>query len=233
MRSALRFSPVAARSRRVLVQAVKRSPFDTRRLLGIPQRDNAVGIANLLSAYTRATFLSDDERNASVAALTARLGELRLGKFDHPCWGYHFDVETRVFFYPSTRPNTIATAFAGQALLDAYEDTGDRKLLELAVGVGDFFLEEIGTTETAAGEFFGYFIGDQTPIHNANMLVCGLLARLLRFDQGARFRDACAASLAYCLAHQRADGSWPYGEQRGLEWVDGFHTGYVLDALLG
>ena len=34
------------------------------------------------------------------------------------------------------------------------------------------------------------------------------------------------------LTHQRPDGSWPYGEQPGLQWVDGFHTGYVLEALL-
>jgi hypothetical protein len=30
----------------------------------------------------------------------------------------------------------------------------------------------------------------------------------------------------------RSDGSWPYGEKPDLAWVDGFHTGYVLDALM-
>jgi hypothetical protein len=33
------------------------------------------------------------------------------------------------------------------------------------------------------------------------------------------------------LVGQRADGSWPYGEGRRLGFVDGFHTGYVLDCL--
>ena len=27
------------------------------------------------------------------------------------------------------------------------------------------------------------------------------------------------------------DGTWPYGDGAGLEWVDSFHTGYVLDSL--
>jgi hypothetical protein len=33
------------------------------------------------------------------------------------------------------------------------------------------------------------------------------------------------------LAGQAADGSWPYGEGRGLGFVDSFHTGYVLECL--
>ena len=29
--------------------------------------------------------------------------------------------------------------------------------------------------------------------------------------------------------HQRPDGSWYYGEQENMHWVDNFHTAYVLD----
>ena len=87
-------------------------------------------------------------------------------------------------------------------------------------------------TTSRQGAYFGYFIGDRTPIHNANMLVCGLLARLSRVVDRPDFRQACSAGVRYCLSHQRSDGSWPYGETPGLGWVDGFHTGYVLEALL-
>jgi hypothetical protein len=37
--------------------------------------------------------------------------------------------------------------------------------------------------------------------------------------------------MSYTLSRQRRDGSWPYGEARGLGWVDGFHTAFVLGAL--
>ena len=33
------------------------------------------------------------------------------------------------------------------------------------------------------------------------------------------------------MDHQRADGSWYYGEGLRWHWVDGYHTGFVLDAL--
>jgi hypothetical protein len=45
-------------------------------------------------------------------------------------------------------------------------------------------------------------------------------------------RTAAEAGLRWTIGHQRPDGSWPYGEQPHLDWVDNFHTGYVLDSLM-
>jgi hypothetical protein len=63
------------------------------------------------------------------------------------------------------------------------------------------------------------------------MLVCALLARLSGHTGDDRLRAAAAAGAAYTVAHQRPDGSWPYGELPHLDWVDNFHTGYVLECL--
>jgi hypothetical protein len=87
-------------------------------------------------------------------------------------------------------------------------------------------------TETESGAYFGYLPGDTTPIHNANMLVCALLARLSHHTGREDLRRQAAAGLEYTVSRQQADGSWLYGEQPHLGWVDGFHTGYVLDSLL-
>jgi hypothetical protein len=160
------------------------------------------------------------------------LETVRCTGFEEPCWGYHFDVQTRVFFYPSTSPNTIATVFAGMALLDAYEATGEPRLLELAAGTGEFFLRHVPQTEDGEGAFFGYLVGDRTPIHNANALVCALLARIASHTDREDMRVTAEAGLRWTVAHQRSDGSWPYGERPHLDWVDNFHTGYVLDALM-
>jgi hypothetical protein len=35
----------------------------------------------------------------------------------------------------------------------------------------------------------------------------------------------------YTVGHQRADGAWYYGEGLRWHWVDGYHTGFVLDTL--
>jgi hypothetical protein len=136
-----------------------------------------------------------------------------------------------VVHYRRGEPNTIATAFAGHALLDAHERLGDSSLLDKAVEVSGFLMRRVGQTQTADGAYFGYHPGDHSPIHNSNLLACSVLARAGAATGDEELRQAAAAGLRYALAHQRPDGSWPYGERADLAWVDNFHTGYVLDAL--
>jgi hypothetical protein len=220
-----------ARGRQVLTQAVKRSPVDMRPLLGIPPGTSAAALAWVVSAYSRAEHLDLEGRPRLRAALR-QLDELRCPDYDRPCWGYHFDVQSRVFFYSRRTPNTIASAFAGHALLDAHRTLGEAELLSEARGVGEFFLEQVPQTEDPPGAYFGYLPGDSSPIHNSSLLVASLLARLAAAGGGERFAAPAAAAIRYATARQRSDGAWPYGERRNLDWVDGFHTGYVLDALL-
>lgn len=217
--------------RRLLIQAVKRSPLDLRRPLGIPRLASAVSVAWAISAYARNGFLAQAEAEQRLRDCLALLRSLRLTAFAEPSWGYQFDVETRVFFYPSTTPNTIATAFAGLALLDAHASLGEPELLAEATEVGEFFIHHVPRTEDPPGAFFGYLPGDRSPIHNSSMLVASLLARLAAETGAERFATAAASAVRYTTARQHPDGSWPYGERPGLEWVDNFHSGYVLDAL--
>jgi hypothetical protein len=218
-------------TRRLLMQAVKRSPIDLRAALGIPPRHNAVALAQVVSSYSRAKLMPPDQSEASMRRALDQLIAIRSADYATPCWGYHFDVETRAFFYPKTMPNTIATAFAGHALLDAHTRTGDQQALELAQGVGQFFLDHVGQTPGRGGSFFGYFVGDRSPIHNANMLACGFLARLSQAVSRPDLQGPIRDGVGFALAHQRPDGSWPYAEAPNLGWIDGFHTGYILDSL--
>lgn len=218
--------------RRILTQVVKRSPIDLRPLLAISPGRSAAALAWLASAYARDTDSIFDDPAQGLRDAIETLLDLRCPAFAEPCWGYHFDVQTRVFFYPRSTPNTIATAFAGHAFLDAYDRMGEARWLDVAQATGDFFLAHVPATETPDGIFFGYLVGDRTPIHNASLLICSLLARLARRTERSVFAERAAAGVAYALAHQNPDGSWAYGEQEHLRWVDNFHTGYVLDALM-
>lgn len=224
-----------ALGRRLVIQLAKRSPLDLSRPLGIPPGENANSIAHVLSAYAR----MPDDLGIDAARRTDwcidRLEALRAPGYEEPCWGYHFDVETRYFFYSKATPNTIATAFAGHALLDAAERRGSARAAGLAAGVGEFFMRRIeATPDPGGGAFLGYFPGDRTPIHNASLLAASVLARLAARGADAGHAERARAALRYALANQRDDGSWPYSEGPGEhgDWVDNFHTGYVLDALL-
>ncbi|MGH2925870.1 MAG: hypothetical protein ACRDK1_07865 [Solirubrobacterales bacterium] len=217
--------------RRLLIQAVKRSPVDLRPMLGIQPKPDAASVAWAVSAFSRNGFLDPDLARARLAGALELLDALRCDAFEEPCWGYHFDFQSRVFFYASGEPNTIATAFAGHALLDAHEALDDPVLLDRARGVGRFFIRHVPLTEDGEGAFFGYLPQDRSPIHNASLLAASLLARLAARDRDDELAEAAGAAVRYSTARQRPDGSWPYGELPNLSWVDNFHTGYVLDAL--
>jgi hypothetical protein len=215
-----------------VIQAVKRSPIDLRPLLGIAPGVNAASVAWVVSAYALNGFLAGGEARARLRRTIDLLRSLRSDRYPEPCWGYHFDVQSRTLHYASGEPNTIATAFAGMALLDAYDVLGDVRLLEEARDVGRFFIRRVPRTPDGVGAYFGYLPGKRPPIHNANMLACALLARLAALSEdGADFREPALAGLDWTVGRQRGDGSWPYGERPNLAWIDNFHTGYVLDAI--
>ena len=215
-----------------MIQLAKRSPVDLNGPLGVPAGENANTIAHVLGAYARMDPRLGVDSAARAEWAIERLEALRCAAYAEPCWGYHFDVETRFFFYSAQTPNTIATAFAAHALIDAYERLGNERALSLADGAGEFFLRRIAATEGRGGAYLGYFPGDRTPIHNASMLAASVLARLAPLTGRDDFAERAIGAIGYCLAHQRDDGSWPYAEGGTGDWVDNFHTGYVLDALL-
>src|SRR4051812_15323496 len=157
--SATRFAGPLRRSvagRKILTQAVKRSPLDLRPVLGIPTGRSAAAVAAVVSAYARNGFLPAEEAAVKLSDAVQLLETLRCKSFDELCWGYHFDVQTRVFFYPRGAPNTIATAFAGAALLDAYDSTADPRLLDQAISACEFFLRHVPQTPVGDGAYFGY-----------------------------------------------------------------------------
>jgi glycosyltransferase involved in cell wall biosynthesis len=220
-----------ALGRRVLLQLVKRSPVDLRPLLGIGPTPNAAALAFAVSAYAHGGFLEPAEEERRLQAVVERLLAERAPGFDEPCWGYRFATQSRVFFYDRFEPSTVATTFAAMALLDAHERLGDPRLLEVADGAARFFLRHVPQTEDAPGAYFGYLVGDRSPIHNSNLHACAVMARLSTLLDRPEYREAARAGVEWTLARQRPDGSWPYGERDNLAWVDNFHTGYVLDSL--
>lgn len=197
--------------RRAAIQSLRRSPLNVRPLLGIRPRRHLKGIALLGSAYAR---LGQPDRAAELAAEVAERAVPAAGGAG---WGYDFDVETRWGGYAAGQPNAVVTVFAAASLLDADSDSDlPRRALAFA---------ESGLRVEGAGHF-AYYAGSSLLIHNANLLVAGLFARC-----GEGGRESARAAVQATLERQRADGSWPYGEDAGLEWIDGFHTAYVLTSL--
>ena len=213
-----------------MLQAVKRSPVNLRPLLRIRPAHNHKAIGLVASAYSYLGATGDEAARASASNWLDWLEQHHAGDAQGLAWAYHFDVQTRFFFYPANSPNTIATTFVALAFLDAVEQSGDERRLEAAVSASEFLVSRM-LVDDPRRPYFGYVPGDTKLIHNCNLLACATLMRAARFSGRADLADIAARAVLSSLAAQRQDGSWPYSEWSGQGWVDNFHTGYVLESL--
>jgi hypothetical protein len=219
-----------ALGRRLLTQAVKVAPVNIRPILGIKTDWNPKAVALLASGYARLWAAHGDEGARAHAIrwlewlLQRSRSEIGLG------WGYHFDVQTRFFGYARGTPNAIATSFAAHAFLDGHEllDDGDPRWADAAGDVCRFLLETLLLDE---GErvYFRYLPAERELVHNANVLACSVLGRTSKRCGRADLEQTVRRALACTLRAQNPSGAWPYSESQ--EWIDNFHTGYVLEGL--
>jgi hypothetical protein len=72
---------------------------------------------------------------------------------------------------------------------------------------------------------------DTTQIFNASLLAAETLASVGALTKETAFCDLALNAARYVVHRQREDGSWIYGEGSGQDWVDNFHTAYVLLSL--
>jgi hypothetical protein len=207
--------------RQTLLQAVKRSRIDLRPTLGIRPLRTATAAGTAASACARLSASPAwRERALRLGRWTA--AEQMSGRYAG-LWRYEFDVQTRWSYYPASVPNLVATTFCADGCLDT-GTLGEDAVSALARAL----LEHLHN-----GEFFTYTPTSGVLIHNANLMGASLASRLARAgtlppDLAHRLSGAARRAVQVSLDGQRPDGSWPYGHDPRLGWVDGFHTGYVL-----
>jgi hypothetical protein len=215
--------------RQAAIQLLKRSPVNLRPLLVVPRQRHTKALALCISAYAELARLPGGERYGTLAeSLAGDLADRLIVENGAPVgWGYDFDVQTRWGFYPAGEPNAVVTAFSLEALRAASALPGDSsRLAELGVRVA----RRVQATFGIDGKpFFGYYGGSRTPIHNASVLLASAAAQWADVDTDVL--GAAERAVYFTVSRQAPDGSWPYGEGRGLEWVDGYHTAYILVAL--
>jgi hypothetical protein len=218
--------------RLVLTQLLKRSPINIRRLFDIPKTQNPKALGLFLTALLKLLKLDLLEDRREVTDMIDRILRARSTGTKYWCWGYSFPWQTRTIVVPRGSPNLVCTTFVASSLLNAFDELGEERFLEIGVSVGEYFINELYYTEGQDIASFSYPLpGLKTKIHNANFLAAAFLCRLFHYTKDDRFLEPALKVSRYSAGKQRTDGSWAYGELPGQEWVDNFHTGYNLSGL--
>ena len=218
--------------RLVLTQALKRSPVNIRRFLGIPKTQNPKAIALFLSAFLNLRRTGAAKTGEWIEPMIRRLIALRSQRVPYWCWGYSFPWQTRTVVVPAGAPNLVCTTFVGNALLDAYEQCQDQRCLGMAVSTGEYIQDVLYWSDGESAAGYSYPVpGLRNLVHNANLLGAALLCRVYKHTRQQRFLSSALRVARGAVAMQHADGSWDYGEAQSQKWIDNFHTGYNLCAL--
>jgi len=152
--------------------------------------------------------------------------------FEEFCWGYPFDWESRSGVIVSGTPLMTTVPYAYEAFELGYEATDRPQYLRIMASIAAFAFDRIPITEFENGSAAaGYTPFDRTTVVNASCYRGFLLAAAgTRFGREDWMR-AAERNIAFVLAAQRVDGSWPYATMKGDEFVDNFHTCLVLKNL--
>lgn len=126
----------------------------------------------------------------------------------------------------------VPTAFAARAMIDAQQTFADDNYLRIARSSCDFILNDLKRTVESEEEVcFSYSPLDNTQIFNASLLAGETLAGVSALTGETELCNLAVRAARYAGRRQREDGSWAYGAEQGQQWVDNFHTAYVLLSL--
>lgn len=215
------------------IQFGKRFPVNLRNILRVEKSVNPKGVAlvvlSLLNRYQR-------EGSLEHLDLAKNLGEYLLlnccdkTQWGSMCWGYNFPWRSRAFFVQRNTPNLVVTYFCFKALNSLAKFTNDDKFSEVALAVSKFIRSHLHVHH-GGKSYFKYVPNSTALIHNIN-----IFGSLICFQAGEYIKDnelfaIGQETLETTLKAQLCDGSFPYGDLHHHQFIDSFHSGYVLDGL--
>ncbi len=216
---------------RILQQAVWKLPVNVRPIIGVKPIDSTKGRGFMAWGYLLSykTFRREADRQKAIGCLDWLDRSREPGKVGH-CWGNHFDFTTRGGRMPAHTPTIVWSALIGQAFLEAYEQLGDRRFLDVSESICQWILS-LPREKTSYGACLSYMDTCLHSVHNSNLLGAAMLARTWKHSRKDEYLTTARDAVLYSCHRQRPDGSWWYAEEPKYHWIDNFHTAYNLDSL--
>jgi hypothetical protein len=200
----------------------------------------AMGFAFLYQTTSTSAYLEKAVHFLNV------LKETRSPQCTEFCWGYPFDWVTRNGVIKTQTPLITTTPYVYEAflkvaeLLDS-EVRGQRsevrqdllgeykQILESIARHAAFDIKDFRTSETASS--CSYTPYDKGGVINAAAYRAFLLTSASQVFSNDDYWKIAERNLNFVLENQNSDGSWPYAVDGVRDFVDHFHTCFVMKAL--
>ena len=186
----------------------------------------AMGFAYLYEATGEAAFL--DRATHFLRVLEAT----RCPGFEEYCWGYPFDWVTRNGTMKRQTPLITTTPYVYEAFLQAFRLNPRNDWKQILASIARhaaFDIKDFRTSE--AGSSCSYNPFDRGGVINAAAYRAFLLTSASQVFDHAEYGRIAERNLNFVLETQNADGSWYYAVDGVRDFVDHFHTCFVMKAL--
>ena len=215
-------------------QIIRRLPINLRWLLRVQKGYNPVTLGLVLQGYAYLQRLSETakmEYAQKTEFLLSELLSLQSKGFSGICWGYDFDWEARYASIPAFTPTIVATGIITNGLFESVTPQNREQINSILLDSTKFILCDINRVKHKTGFCFSYSPNDEQSVFNATMKGARLLSQVYSFTGDAELKALAKETIAFVMQFQDAEGKWAYSLSSGHNWVDNYHTAYILDCL--
>lgn len=160
------------------------------------------------------------------------LKKSRSPAFKEYCWGYPFDWVTRNGVMKRDTPLITSTPYMYEAFLQVHEIEPRDEWMEVLTSIARHACSDIKdfpASERASTCSYNPY--DKGGVVNASAYRAGMLTSASQVFGNEEYWKIAERNLYFVLESQNPDGSWPYAKDGVRDFVDHFHTCFVMKAL--
>jgi len=221
--------------KRVIIQLNSKCPINLRPVLGVKKLVHTKTISDLLTIYCLLGAKKTDFNNLNKAkSMFDLLIDKSINKQDTIAWGLNFPYATRFTDAGIDTPNLYNTLNSGLSILDYYDLTQDYRVENIIDKILDYIFIYLGIKELSDDmKWVRYYPNQTSPILNVNATAAHFFLRINHTFKKEKIKHIEIQKIINLLKHfQNFDGSWYYSINDKGKWIDGFHTGFILDSLI-
>ncbi len=162
------------------------------------------------------------------------LKETRCPGFDHYAWGYPFNWETRSGTLKEGTPMITSVPYVYEAFRQVYQLDGNPHWREIMRSIAQHALEDYQDFQfSPSASTCCYSPGpdNSSGVINASAYRAFLLTQAASDFSEQEYQKAAERNLNFVIESQNPNGSWYYSVDNVRDFVDHFHTCFVLKAL--
>lgn len=160
------------------------------------------------------------------------LKSTRCPGYNHYGWGYPFNWQTRGGVLPSGTPLITTTPYCYEAFEYLYRIDGKKEWLAIMRSIAEHALHDYKDFERGSdATTCTYTPLDGEGVVNASAYRAFLLTSAGREFGNQKYLETAERNLNFVLQTQNENGSWPYAVDATHDFIDHFHTCFVLKAL--